>query len=141
MPHIRQEISGTEAVTILSAIAVVAGFFGSVSIAAIGQVQGMVCQYPFSGYLKEEGLFDQFLFWPQFALLLQIALLLVSTVFAAFIYVFNLSNWHAYVLAVDIGFLVYVCTKTWDLVDLIRRLTWHYEEYNRLLRVHQGRGQ
>jgi len=129
---VRQKILDGDAVTVLSAIAVVAGFFGSVSVSTIGNVQRMVSEYPFSSYLKEEHLFDQFLFWPQFTLLLQIFLLLFSAVAAVVIRMFDISFWSKYVIAVDIGLLFYVCTKTWNLVDLMRRLTWHYEEYNRL---------
>ena len=137
-PYTNEQISGANAVTVLSAIAVVAGFLGSVSIATIGQVQRMVSEYPFSGYLRDEGLFDQFLFWPQFTLLLQIGLLLVSTISAVTMRIINLDDWNKYVLAVDIGLLFYVCSKTWNLIDLVRKLTWHYEDYNRTLKEHQA---
>ena len=43
-----------------SAIAVVGGFLGSVSIATMGQVQKMASEYPFSSYLREQRLFDLF---------------------------------------------------------------------------------
>jgi hypothetical protein len=103
----------------------------------MGQVQKMASEYPFSSYLREEGVFDLFLFWPQFALLTQIALILFSTVSAATVRLFNLDNFNQYIIAVDVGLLIYVCTKTWNLVELIRRLTWHYEEYQRLLAEHR----
>ena len=121
-----------------SAIAVVAGFFGSVSVATIGQVQRMISEYPFSSYLRQEKLFDQFLFWPQFTLLLQISLLLVSTSAAVLTKLMDCEYLNKYFIAVDVGLLIYVCTKTWNLVDLIRQLTWHYEEYNRLFREHEA---
>jgi hypothetical protein len=129
---LRAQVSETNAVTIFSAVAVVSGFFGSVSVATIGQVQKMVSEYPFSSYLREEKLFDHFLFWPQFTLLIQISLILISTCGALVIRLVDLDHLNKYLIAVDVGLLVYVCTKTWNLVDLMRRLTWHFEHYNRL---------
>ena len=116
----------------MSAIAVVAGFFGSVSIATMGHVQRMASEYPFSSYLRAKNTFDLFLFWPQFTLLLQICLILFSTFAAVFVRLFDFDHFNKYIIAVDFGLLVYVCTKTWNLIELIRNLTWHYEEYARL---------
>jgi multidrug transporter EmrE-like cation transporter len=59
---LRAQISDSNAITVLSAVAVVGAFFGSVSIATMGQVQRMASEYPFSSYLREEGVFDLFLF-------------------------------------------------------------------------------
>lgn len=130
--YLRFYIAETSAVTLLSAIAVVGGFFGSVSIATMGQVQRMASEYPFSKYLRDENLFDHFLFWPQFVLMLQISLILFSTVAATVIRLVDLDIFNRYVIAFDAGLLIYVCTKTWQLIDLVRKLTWHYEEYQRL---------
>jgi hypothetical protein len=78
------------------------------------------------------------LFWPQFALLLQITLLLASTIAAVLARLIDYDHLLKYFVAVDVGFLIYVCTKTWNLIDLIRRLTWHYEQYNRMYKEHQS---
>ena len=129
---LRSQVTEANAVTVFSAVAVVAGFFGSVSVATMSQVQRMVSEYPFSDYLREEKLFDQFLFWPQFTLLLQISLILISTIGALVVRLVDLDYLNKYFIALDVGLLIYVCTKTWNLVDLVRRLTWHYEQYNRL---------
>jgi|HubBroStandDraft_4_1064222.scaffolds.fasta_scaffold29935_3 hypothetical protein len=129
---LRPSIPDSGAVT-MSAIAVVGGFFGSVSIATMTQVQRMASEYPFSSYLREQRIFDLFLFWPQYTLLTQICLIVISTVGAAAVRMFNLGEVDRYIVATDIGLLIYACTKTWKLVDLIRNLTWHYEEYQRLL--------
>jgi hypothetical protein len=129
---LRPELTAGNATTVFSAIAVVAGFFGSVSVATIGQVQRMVAEYPFSSYLREEKLFDQFLFWPQFTLLIQILLLLSSTSAAVLIKLVDCDYLSKYLIAADVGLLMYVCSKTWNLIDLVRQLTWHYEQYNRL---------
>ncbi|UYO52270.1 hypothetical protein [Rhodopseudomonas palustris] len=134
---LRPQITDSNATTMFSAIAVVAGFFGSVSVATIGQVQRMVAEYPFSSYLREEKLFDLFLFWPQFTLLVQIFLLLVSACAAIVVRLIDVDCVVKYFVAFDLGLLIYACTKTWKLVDLIRQLTWHYEDYNRLYREHK----
>jgi FtsH-binding integral membrane protein len=138
---VRPRISDSDAMTIFSAVAVVGGFFGSVSIATMGQVQRMVSEYPFSAYLKEEKLFDQFLFWPQFTLLLQVGLILFSICIALLTRLVDLQEFTKYLIAVNVGMLVYVCTKTWNLIDLVRRLSWHFEDYNRLLAEERSRSQ
>jgi hypothetical protein len=135
---LRPQITDTNATTVFTGIAVVAGFFGSVSVATIGQVQRMISEYPFSSYLRDVRAFDQFLFWPQFTLLLQIFLLLASTSAAVFTRLMDYDQLNKYLIAADVGLLVYVCTKTWNLVDLVRQLTWHYEQYNRLSREYQA---
>lgn len=139
-PWLRSSVPDSSAVTVLSAVAVVGGFFGSVSIATMGQVQRMASEYPFSSYLREEKLFDLFLFWPQFTLLMQICLILFSTFAAAFVRLLDVDEFNKYLIAVDVGLLVYVCTKTWNLIELIRNLTWHYEDYGRLLAEHRANG-
>jgi hypothetical protein len=131
--HLRGQISENSVVTVFSAIAVVAGFFGSVSISTMAQVQRMTSEYPFSDYLRHEELFDLYLFWPQFTLLIQICLLLLSASGAAFIRLFEFDDLNRYLIAIDLGLLIYVCTKTWNLIELIRSLTWHYAEYQQLL--------
>lgn len=136
---LRSAIPDANAVTIFSAVAVVAGFFGSVSISTITQVQKMASEYPFSDYLREEKLFDQFLFWPQFTLLLQISLILLSTLAATLTRLVDYDIFNKYLIAIDVGLLFYVCSKTWNLVDLIRNLTWHYEQYNRLYQEEKNR--
>ncbi len=80
----------------------------------------MISEYPFSSYLRDEKLFDQFLFWPQFTLLLQIFLLLASTSAAVLTRLMDYDYLNKYFIAVDVGLLTYVCTKTWNLVDLTR---------------------
>ncbi len=136
---LRTQVSESNAITILSAVAVVGAFFGSVSIATMGQVQRMVSEYPFSSYLKQEGIFDLFLFWPQFALLMEVSLILFSTCFALFVRLVEYDQANKSIIALDVGMLVYVCTKTWNLIDLVRRLTWHYEHYNRLFAEEKNR--
>jgi hypothetical protein len=131
-PVLRLQVSDSDTITILSAISVIGAFFGSVSVATIGHVQKMASEYPFSSYLKDEKLFDLFLFWPQLTLFFQLALILISSSLAISVRVGNLDHLHKYFIALDFGLLVYVCTKTWNLIELVRKLAWHYEQYNRL---------
>jgi hypothetical protein len=133
MGSLARPLTAESGAVTMSAIAVVGGFFGSVSVAAMVQVQRMVSEYPFSSYLREQKLFDLFLFWPQFTLLAQICLIILSTLGAATVRLYDLGEFNRYIIAINVGLLIYVCTKTWRLVDLIRFLTWHYEEYQRLL--------
>jgi hypothetical protein len=115
-------------VTITSAIAVVGGFLGSISLSTSSYVQKMVSDYPFSDYLREEELFDQFLFWPQFTILIQIANILISMSAAVFIAVTGIQM-NNYILAACMGFMLYAIWRTWALVDLVRVITWHDERY------------
>ena len=98
----------------------------------------MVSEYPFSSYLKDEGQFDQFLFWPQYTLMLQIGLLLASALAAISVRLVAFNSWNKYLISLDLGLLIYVCTKTWNLVDLVRKLTWYYEDYNRQFKEYQA---
>jgi hypothetical protein len=75
----------------------------------------MVSEYPFSSFLKQEKLFDKFLFWPQYTLLFQIGLLLISVIAAVSVRVIGQNSWNKYAIAFDVGLLIYVCTKTWHL--------------------------
>lgn len=131
-PSVIGNVEDGASIALLAAIAVVGGFLGSVSIAAITQIQKMVSEYPFSDYLKEERLFDVFLFWPQFVLLFQIAQIIISTVSAVAVVVIKSPQWNLYLLGFNIGFMFYVTSKTWGLLEIIRILTWHYEDYFRL---------
>ena len=98
----------------------------------------MVSEYPTSSFLKEEKLFDKFLFWPQYTLLFQIGLLLISVIAAVSVRVIGQNSWNKYAIAFDVGLLIYVCTR-WHLIDLIRKLTWHHEDYNRQSKEYNAR--
>lgn len=126
-------ITDATAAQILASIAVVAGFLGSVSIATATQVQKMASEYPFSSYLRDEKIYDTFFFWPQFTLLLQITLIVLATFSAITIRLINLGQFNNLIVLFNAGLLFYICTKTWKLVELVRTLSWHYEDYTRQL--------
>jgi hypothetical protein len=128
-----------QVVTILAALAVISGFLGSVTVAALTHIQSVAAKYPFSDYLKQESMFDQFLFWPQFVLLIQIVHILFSTVSAVSVLFIVSQPTLLTIIAVNIGFTFYVVTKTWQLVELIRQLMWHAAEYEKLYEEHRGK--
>ena len=108
------------------------GFLGAVTVAALTHIQSVASKYPFSDYLKEEKLFDQFLFWPQFVLSIQIVHILFSTISAVSVLFINVPSTVLIIIAFNIGFTFYVVTKTWQLVELIRQLMWHSADYKKL---------
>jgi hypothetical protein len=124
-------ISNGEITTILSAFAVVAGVLAAFSISAMTQVQQIASTFPFSDYLKQEKLLNSFIFFPQFTFAAQTLLIILNCSSVVFCSVFDKYNFE--VLIVNFGFLLYVSFKTFGLVDLIRKLTWHFAEYNILL--------
>ena len=116
-------------IAILAAMAVVSSFLGATSIALTAHLQKMVSEYPFCNYLKKEGMFDAFLFWPQFTLLIQIICVSISILFACAIGIFGVIKFANFFIIFTLFFTVYTFTKTWNLIDLIRVVTWHYEDY------------
>ena len=117
---------------LFSSFAVVGGFLGSVSVASMAQIQKIASEYPFSDYLHQEKLFDSFIFFPQLILLMQILFIIYSSISMSIILTGVNTNIINYLIFIGLGYMVYITTKTWALLDLIRILTWHYEEYTRL---------
>ncbi len=113
---------------------VAAGFLGAVSVGCMNQIYSTLTDELFSDYLKEEHVFDQFLAWPQIILLIQMsylflcaaAIVLVCTTPWNFVRILSLCELSVLTL--------YITTKTWSLVDLLRVLAWHRQDYARILR-------
>ena len=127
--HITYIPSKPEAMAVLSSVAVVGGFLGSASVSITGQMQRMVSEYPFSDYLRNLGLFDHFLFWPQFVLLIQIVNIAIAGMFSLIIIIFKIEIHSILLLMTSFSFMLYTFSKTWNLIDLVRIVTWHYEDY------------
>lgn len=123
-------------ITALSAFMVLSGFLGGFSISAMTQVQTISSTYPFSAYLKDEDLFDEFIFFPQFAIGVQIIAITIQCI-SIIIVIFTPPRYDFLVLMYNIFLLLYLVTKTWQLVNLIRVLTWHYENYMRLFNQYE----
>lgn len=122
-------IQAADSIAILAAMAVVSSFLGATSIALTAHLQKMVSEYPFCNYLKKEGMFDAFLFWPQFTLFIQIICVSVAIIFACAIGIFGALKYASLFIIITVFFTIYTFTKTWNLIDLIRIVTWHYEDY------------
>ncbi|MGF1592505.1 MAG: hypothetical protein ACFCUW_04450 [Kiloniellaceae bacterium] len=116
-----------------AAILVMSGFLGSVSINVMREVFSLISQQEFSDYLKEEGVFDQYLFWPQATLLLQIMLIFSSAVLIFVYSIFGLEVSVVRLIIFVVGLMTYVVIKTWDLADMVRKLAWHRQEFLSLL--------
>ena len=117
------------AMAVLSALAVVGGFLGSASVSISGQMQRMISEYPFSDYLRRIDLFDHFLFWPQFTLLTRIVNIALSGMLSICIIILQLDNLAILFIMIAFSFMLYTFSKTWGLIDLVRIVTWHYEDY------------
>jgi len=117
------------AMAVLSALAVVGGFLGSASVSISGQMQRMISEYPFSDYLRRIDLFDHFLFWPQFTLLIQIVNIALSGMLFICIIILQLDNLAILFIMIAFSFMLYTFSKTWGLIDLVRIVTWHYDDY------------
>ena len=126
--------SGPEALTIISAMLTTTGFFGALTIFSMGHVMSTCLQYPFSGYLQDEDLLDEFIFFPQFVLFLQIVYISSCTFLVFFIG--HLGRAGDYALFVSGGLFVYITVKTWGLVDLMRKVSWHFADFQKLLNEH-----
>lgn len=124
---------------LFSAFAVVGGFLGSVSISSMSQIQRTVSTYPFSDYLKELSVFESFLMYPQLVLAIQLFFIFSNAALVFLALVADLGSLVWLLFYLELGLLVYTCTKTWAMVDLIRKLMWHFEEYTNLLaKAQQG---
>jgi hypothetical protein len=122
--------SRPEALTIISAMLTTAGFLGALTIFSMGHVMSVCLSYPFSLYLAKEDLFDEFIFFPQLVLLIQILFIVICTLLVFFIEL--LGRFGDYALVVSGGFFIYISIKTWSLVDLMRTMSWHYAEFQHI---------
>jgi hypothetical protein len=127
--RMNSKLSISDAVTILSSISVIGSFLGAASVALTAHLQKIVSEYPFSNYLKSESMFDSFLFWPQFVLLIQIICTSLCIIFNVIIGVIGMPDISHYFIVYALFIMLYAFSKTWKLIDIIRIVTWHYEDY------------
>lgn len=127
--YLNKTFVAADAITIISSIAVIGSFLGASSVALTAHLQKIISEYPFANYLKEEDLFDSYLFWPQFVLLIQIICTSICVIFNVLIGVFNLVWLSSHFIIFSLFVILYAFVKTWQLIDLIRHVTWHYEDY------------
>lgn len=125
------ELNAGKSTTILSALAGVEGLFGALSIFAMTQIQEMCSRYPFSDYLRDRGLFDIYIFTPQWILLVQLCALMLNMVGIVLVLSTSAMELRNLIVIINIGLAFYVFFKTWSLVDAIRTLVWHYADYDK----------
>ena len=112
-------------IPVFSGLLVCGGFFCATSINLMSQVISILSNQQISDHLKKIGAFDQFIFWPQFTLLIQISFLMLNIV-TIFSYITAPDSIFSQRLVFGaLGFLIYTGLKTWNLVDLVRVLVWH----------------
>jgi small-conductance mechanosensitive channel len=128
-----QKLHGSPSATALppvyAALLVVGGFLGAVSINIMGQTVGTVSEARFARYLKDIKAFDYFLFWPQMTLGIQLGLIATSLLSLISYFLAPSSRVTVYSTAVAFGLLAYSCIKTWSLIELLRQLAWHRQDY------------
>lgn len=126
-----RNLSEAAFLAIAAAIMTVCGILAAVSISAMVQIQQIASTYPFSSYLEEEGLFDSFIFLPQFTFFVQISSA-AAAVISIFIYAFSPDLNFELTISIS-GLFIYAAMKTFGLIDLIRIITWHHAKYMALL--------
>jgi hypothetical protein len=124
---VQPKVTTTDSIAALSAMIVVGGLLIAVSVACMTQIYITVSDGQFGDYLRTEKAFDQFL-----TLLMQIVLVVVSVAAVFACLLMDESFVHLLSIAVITGLLVYVTTKTWNLVEALRLLAWHRQEYESL---------
>lgn len=82
-------IDSSEFINLTSSVIVFSGILGAFSVSSIAQVQSIISNYPFSDYLIEEGLFNQFSFIPQHTFFLQCLITTISMIFVFSEYLFG----------------------------------------------------
>lgn len=117
--------------TVFAAFLVLGGFLGAVSINVMREVYSLVSEPKFADYLREEGLFDQYIFWPQFVLIVQMSFIVAAVICTTLVVLAPLKGAVLYFLAVTIGLLGYSMSKTLGLIDMVRTLAWHRSDYQK----------
>lgn len=117
-------------VTVLTAVMVVGGLLSSVCVNVMREVFSLVlAEQKFATYLRELGLFDQYIFWPQYTLLIQLVLMMYCVFLIAVFVILPDAQFVPYLVGITFGALLYVATKTYNLVGMVRVLAWHRQQF------------
>lgn len=119
---------------ILGSMIVMGGFLGSVSINVLTQIFSLLNHEEFSDFLKEEGVLDIYLFWPQFSFIIQMAFIFASVFGFVSWTVFDVNEWIIRIILFVFGLLIYASIQTLGLIDMVRTLAWHRQNYFRIKR-------
>lgn len=117
---------------VFAAQLVMAGFLGSVSVNVMSQIFSLVSEPKFADYLRQEKIFDQYIFWPQFNLIIQITFIFTSVVCVIWYIAFKFDLAAIRIILGNFGFMVYAVSKTWNIVDMVRVLAWNRRVYQSL---------
>lgn len=110
----------------ISAFLVVGGVLGAACIASMTQVQQVCSAWPFSSYLREIDLLEEFSAMPQIIFFIQIVCIIIMSISVSL--AFFIKN-NLILLIFNTGLVVYLSVKTFGLLSLIRKLNWHYSTY------------
>lgn len=114
---------------VLGAMMVIGGLLSTVCINIMRETYAITGEKDFAAFLRKLNLFDQYLFWPQYVLLLQLSLVVYCLVVISAIVVFPTQTFVPYLVSCAFGFLFYVAVKTYGLVDMVRVLVWHRQDF------------
>ncbi|MGA7674306.1 MAG: hypothetical protein WCA78_04580 [Rhizomicrobium sp.] len=132
--HFGARFSTSDTVATLAAMMVATGFLGAVSVGCMNQIFSTLTDDQFANYLVEEKAFDQFLAWPQITLLIQMTYLFCCAAAITFVCAYDWNLGRIFALCEFSALTLYVTNKTWCLIDLLRILAWHRQDFVRLLR-------
>lgn len=119
-------------ISVLSAMLVVYGFFGAATVAALTQINEMATRFPFSDFLKQQNVFSIYTALPQYVFIVEI-LSIVLCCSLIIVTSFLNDEINIYVILISSGATIYCCLVTIDLLSVIRGLSHHYSEYQRIL--------
>lgn len=124
-----------DALILLSSLSItISGILGAFAISASIHISNLSSQFPLSDFLIEIDALDEFLFFPQYVIAIQM-LTLIYAISAILISFFAEVNIIAF-LIFSVGFsIVLMCKKTWGLISIMRQLSWYHShfmsEYNK----------
>ncbi|NML73639.1 hypothetical protein HHL25_05805 [Rhizobium sp. S-51] len=119
-------------ISVLSAMLVVYGFFGAATVAALTQINEIATRFPFSDFLKQQNVFSIYTALPQYVFIVEIfSIILCCGLIIATSFCGDRIN--IYVVLISSGTTVYCCLVTIDLLNVIRGLSHHFSEYQKIL--------
>lgn len=119
-------------ISVLSAMLVVYGFFGAATVAALTQINEIATRFPFSDFLKQQNVFSIYTALPQYVFIVEIlSIILCCALIIATSFLDEYIN--IYVVVISSGTTIYCCIVTIDLLSVIRGLSHHFSEYQKIL--------
>lgn len=115
----------------ISAVLVVYGLFGAATIQSIVQIQQITTQFPFSDFLKKQKVFDIYNALPLYVFLIDMASIFICCLCLIISSTIK-DTYNGHILILLTCNMLYCAIITYDLLNVIRGLAFHTEEYNRL---------